>query len=398
MDLVTAKHLIEQALCEPPEELPFKHHYKYIPYYHLMFLLVKHLAEQRPGERIVVVEVGFDEGRGAACFAAASPMADVYAIDHTFRDPARDVLEKYPNITFLHRMSVPAPLDVLPPIDILHLDTEHTYDQVKSEFEAYEPGLAPGAVILIDDLRKVNDEVLKLFHRIPWPKIQDDRLHPSTHFMKDVVEGYGIVLMPDYWEGGVPWEKRLSVPWIPYLAKQFLDYHLTYDMQVFEWGSGGSTLYFADKCCHVVSVEHDSGWFEHDSGWFGEVELSSRKALRLLVPPEPGALTMPHSKSDPEAYYSECMGDVNFRKYAGSIDDYGMFDLVFVDGRARPSCLLHGHKHVKPGGFLLLDNSDRAYYLQETLQYFEGWESVVFHGYGPYLDHMWEARCWKRPL
>lgn len=196
MNLEILRQLIDSALCEPPDELPFKHHYKYVPYYHLMFLLVRYLAEYRPGERIVVVELGFDEGRGAACFAAASSRADVYAIDHTFRDPARVVLDKYPNITFMHRMSVPAPLDLLPPIDILHLDTEHTYDHVKSEFEAYKPGLAPGAIVMFDDLHKIDDEVLRLFNEIPWPKIQDDRLHPSTHFMKGILEGYGVALAP----------------------------------------------------------------------------------------------------------------------------------------------------------------------------------------------------------
>ena len=195
MDLKTLRELMDVALCEPPDELPFKHHYKYIPYYHLMYLLVKHMMVSR--ERLVVVELGFDEGRGAACFAAASPKAEVYAVDNTFRaPPAQEVLDACPNITFLHRESVPAPLDLLPSIDIIHFDTEHTYDHVKAEFEAWKPGFAPGAVVMFDDLHKINDEVLRLFNEIPWPKIQEDRLHPETHFMVDVLEGYGVVLAP----------------------------------------------------------------------------------------------------------------------------------------------------------------------------------------------------------
>lgn len=181
-----------------------------------------------------------------------------------------------------------------------------------------------------------------------------------------------------------------QVPWVPYLVTQFLDNYLTLGMDVFEWGSGGSTLYFADKGCNVVSVEHDKVWYDR----IGPV-LTDAGVHYLYIPPDSGAVTVPHDKSDPMIYYSGSMS-VCFRKYASAIDEYGLFDLVFVDGRARPSCLLHGCKHVKPGGFLLLDNSDRDYYLQKTLQCFKGWESIVFCGHGPSLGSMWEARCWKR--
>ena len=34
-------------------------------------------------------------------------------------------------------------------------------------------------------------------------------------------------------------------------------------MNIFEYGAGNSTLYYAEKVSHVISVEHDKKWFEN---------------------------------------------------------------------------------------------------------------------------------------
>ena len=39
-------------------------------------------------------------------------------------------------------------------------------------------------------------------------------------------------------------EKIKPIPWVTHGAKKWLDSYLKKDMKVFEWGSGGSTLYF----------------------------------------------------------------------------------------------------------------------------------------------------------
>src|SRR5688572_27506537 len=50
------------------------------------------------------------------------------------------------------------------------------------------------------------------------------------------------------------------LPWLPAAAVSFLDDKLA-GLSVFEWGSGGSTLWFAERARSVVSVEHDPVWF-----------------------------------------------------------------------------------------------------------------------------------------
>lgn len=56
----------------------------------------------------------------------------------------------------------------------------------KAEFEAYKPYLKPGAVVLFDDLHAAEDSVLEYFISLPYPKIQEDRLHPGC--------GYGVMI------------------------------------------------------------------------------------------------------------------------------------------------------------------------------------------------------------
>ncbi|MDM8553380.1 hypothetical protein QUF75_01435 [Desulfococcaceae bacterium HSG7] len=51
-------------------------------------------------------------------------------------------------------------------------------------------------------------------------------------------------------------------PWIAFGAIRFLEKHLHEDMHVFEYGIGGSTLFFAKRVKAVVSIEHDKEWYE----------------------------------------------------------------------------------------------------------------------------------------
>ena len=57
---------------------------------------------------------------------------------------------------------------------------------------------------------------------------------------------------------------------------------------------------------------------------------------------------------------------MSFERYVKSIDDYPdrFFDMVLVDGRARKFCLEHAPKKIRPGGYLLMDNSSTPEYLE----------------------------------
>lgn len=149
----------------------------YSPYYNFFHLLSSKI------EGKVIIELGIDQGRGCAAFAYNGNNT-VYGIDHT-RKVGVDRLAEFSNFFFLEQDSIPIP-DRIREISMLHIDTEHSYAMAKAEFEAYQPLLTSPAIVFFDDLHAQNDSVLKYFMELPYPKIQDDRLHP--------VNGFGVLL------------------------------------------------------------------------------------------------------------------------------------------------------------------------------------------------------------
>src|SRR4051812_40445225 len=54
----------------------------------------------------------------------------------------------------------------------------------------------------------------------------------------------------------------LEIPWFSYAAIDFLETFLRPHMTVCEYGSGGSTIFFAKRTKSVVSIESDPKWHE----------------------------------------------------------------------------------------------------------------------------------------
>lgn len=192
-----------------------------------------------------------------------------------------------------------------------------------------------------------------------------------------------------------------GIPWITFWAMDYLDQHLNNTMKVFEYGGGGSTVFFASRVKELVTIEHDREWFDG----LNKV-MESNKQIKwsgFLVGPEHASEIQNSDIADPDNYLSE---DVNFtgktfKKYASSIDVYPdeYFDIVLVDGRARPSCLKHSLNKVKKDGFLILDNSDRAYYLERMGTKLKNFKLISEHyGPTPYVPWFTQTNIWKRSL
>lgn len=184
--------------------------------------------------------------------------------------------------------------------------------------------------------------------------------------------------------------------WIPFEAKRWLESFLTQNMSVFEYGSGGSSIFISKRVKKLISVEHDGDWYQSISQILKESNISNCEYL--LVEPEPN-----HRQSnfmDPKSYASGSpeYKNMSFEKFAKSIESFPdeSFDLVFIDGRARPSCILHALSKVCPGGFLMLDDSEREEYLMGK-HLLVDWEQTDFFGPGPYST-FWQTTVWKKPV
>lgn len=176
------ERIIKKSLRQPPLELAWIYQEYYSPYYNFMRLL----SESIKGG--ILVELGVHKGRGLASLAAGNPDNMVIGLDTVHCPEVDFVLAEYDNIDFRQMPSLPVPVffDEWQPIDLLHIDTEHSYAMAKAEFEAYQPYLKKGAYVLFDDLHAIDDEVLSYFNELPYYKIQDDRLHPIC--------GYGVLI------------------------------------------------------------------------------------------------------------------------------------------------------------------------------------------------------------
>ena len=176
----------------------------------------------------------------------------------------------------------------------------------------------------------------------------------------------------------------LELPWITILAKNYIEEYLSkrsmIDTRVFEYGSGGSSVFFLKYASKVVSVEHDKKWFDlvrkrvnekNIQGWDGyliEPELIDNTQNNLDI-------------SNPHHYYSDDVRPFGytFKNYASYISNFPdqYFDIVLIDGRSRPSCLFHSVNKIKKGGLLILDNAEREHYLSQKVVSQEDFKLVI---------------------
>ena len=189
-------------------------------------------------------------------------------------------------------------------------------------------------------------------------------------------------------------------PWMTFTAIQFLDQFLEPPMRVFEWGSGGSTLFFAKRVTNVTTVEHDTGWSKMVEASMHEIGQTNWQLH--VVEPTAAIDRKITDPSDPASYASavELYRSSTFEAYATIIDQFSdlAFDVVVVDGRSRTSCAFHGIPKVKPGGILVLDDADRPRYNAVHAKLTTlGWTLTSFAGPGPYMPEFRQTAVWKRP-
>lgn len=144
-----------------------------------------------------------------------------------------------------------------------------------------------------------------------------------------------------------PWANKDTINW--------LGNYLKYEKKIFEYGCGNSTLFYAKNAGKVVSVEHDPYNY-----LINKKRLKNIKNCQLLY----SAPTKHKSKSNIFASMDPNNKNKWFEKYVNTIakfpDNY--FDLVSINGEARNGCLINAVAKVKNGGFILLNNSERAEY------------------------------------
>lgn len=149
----------------------------------------------------------------------------------------------------------------------------------------------------------------------------------------------------------------------PFLAPgavRFLDGALPRNGVGLEWGSGRSSRWFARRLGQLVTVEHDQVWFDDVSRQFAEWDIHNvdYRLIPLEHPPEEP--TQPVYDRTP--------------RYVSFVEEFpdDHFDFIEVDGHYRQACVLAGLPKLKPGGLLLVDDTNwlpiEAWGVPETWQ------------------------------
>lgn len=164
-----------------------------------------------------------------------------------------------------------------------------------------------------------------------------------------------------------------ALPWMNLEVINWLSKYLKNNMSMFEWGSGGSTFFYANLVKEVISIEYDEGYYALVKNQL-EDNGKDNVILKLVKPQEKGEMRS----------FCSLHLDSYFDNYVESIDAYPdrHFDAIVVDGRQRNQCFKKATKKVKEGGIIVFDNFDREIY--QKSQYHDNLSYTMFEGLMPF--------------
>lgn len=132
-----------------------------------------------------------------------------------------------------------------------------------------------------------------------------------------------------------------DAPWLTHDAISILSSALRKSDNGLEYGSGRSTLWFAQRTHSLISVETSGVWVDRVDQMIAEQGLKNIKYI--------------HIPTDPQ------IADDPYRAPYTRVDDsiaMESLDYVLVDGVYRDECALRAVELLKPGGILILDNAN----------------------------------------
>jgi hypothetical protein len=141
----------------------------------------------------------------------------------------------------------------------------------------------------------------------------------------------------------------INLPWWSFESIELIQPLLTRDKVIFEWGSGGSTLFLAKYAKHVTAIENNLQWVQKVKT---KVNIDGLKNIKIL-----------HKEirlSSPDEFLSSPYAKALIKEY----------DIVVIDGEdhfghsskwsAREECFEISQKFItKKGGIIIVDDSWR---------------------------------------
>jgi len=151
------------------------------------------------------------------------------------------------------------------------------------------------------------------------------------------------------------------IPWYTYPAIEYLAGFDFKNCNVFEFGSGNSSLYWSERSLSVCSVEDNFEWYK--------IVESMRCSNQIVL-----------HRADEDSYVR-------------ALSEQGkLFEIIVVDGNFRKPCVIEAIKNLAKGGMIVLDNSDRIIEKEcGQLLRNQGFMQMDFSGFGPINGYCWST-------
>jgi len=198
--------------------------------------------------------------------------------------------------------------------------------------------------------------IRKIIEKIGWLFAKEEKNLPVPdrrieNFIKIIDEGYGnkqsFLTQKPVNSLGEP------IPWFTYPSIQYLSQLDLRGKSMLEWGIGNSTLFFANRCEKIISIEHNSDWYN-------------------LISPQ-----LPNNSK------GFLVDEIEYATFPTQL--HRKFDIIIVDGIQRFDCLKTAVNILQRDGMIIFDNSDRnpeyCSFLRE-----QNLIEIDFHGFGPIVN------------
>lgn len=148
------------------------------------------------------------------------------------------------------------------------------------------------------------------------------------------------------------------IPWYTYPAIEYLSQFDYADKEIFEYGCGNSSMFWAERAKKVTSIEDNLKWFDKWQAEFSHPRLDIRWR-------------------DEGEIYEQAI-----------FEDNKKYDVIIVDGKRRAECATAAVKSLAQGGMIILDDSDRINTSQEYVKAVEALRAadliqIDFYGFCP---------------
>ena len=163
---------------------------------------------------------------------------------------------------------------------------------------------------------------------------------------------------------------EIGLPWWSLPAIRAIKEHLSEKHTVFEWGSGGSSIFLATYCKAITSVEQDKVWHKDVLGRVTQDKINN---LNLLF----RGINLENARKFLESDYAKALDSIHDVIVIDGEDNFGPYS----NWSARECCFALAQKHINPkGGIIVVDDSWRYPAIRKSTN---ARELIIHEGIGP---------------